>query len=99
MRLLWLFEFGPVPRLHWAAFQRPVVFVFLLLSLLGWNRWKWVLGYIGWIWAGEGEEKERQCLFWLLFGQLFWVWTSEVEEDISPGTGTGKDMRMERWTR
>lgn len=63
MRLLWLFEFCPVPRLHWAAFQRPVVFGFIALSLLGWNRH----GY--WIYRdGYGRARWRKKNASVFFG-------------------------------
>lgn len=48
------------------------------------------IGYIGMDMGGRGGGKRTPLSFLVLFGKLFWVWASEVEEDISPGTGIRK---------
>jgi len=63
-----------------------LLFLFFSLPLLGWNR----NGYWN-IWGyGRARGGKRTPLsFFLLFYKLFWVRANEVEEDISPGVGTG----------
>ena len=97
MRLLWLFEFGPVLWLHWAAFQRPVVFVFLAPS--PWMESKWVLEYMG-IWAGEGRKKNAIVFFFAFLQAFLGTGQRGGGGYITWGRDRDrKDMRLERRTR